>query len=245
MQLAHATWPEVAAYLEHSDGIILPIGSTEQHGPVGLIGTDAMVAQEIATVAGEKAGALVAPVIGYTPAEFNMDFPGTISVSVDTFQRLVGDVVDALARHGFGRIYVLNGHGANLEPLRTITEARSHLQFRIASWWAYPNVERLRNEWYGKWEGMHATPSEVAITRAVSRQVDGSHLPPPEPITAEFVQAHAGDRHGPPSEHRAQFPDGRVGSHSDLGTAEQGRRLVEEASTGAAADYAQFVSDGG
>ena len=53
MQLALSTWPEVEDYLEVSDGIILPVGSTEQHGPIGLIGTDALCASVIAEAAGE------------------------------------------------------------------------------------------------------------------------------------------------------------------------------------------------
>jgi creatinine amidohydrolase len=63
MQLQLQTWPEVDAYLRRSRGIIMPIGSTEQHGPIGLIGTDAICAEVIARGVGEAAGALVAPPI--------------------------------------------------------------------------------------------------------------------------------------------------------------------------------------
>lgn len=49
MPLLHlSTWPEVEAYLNTSKGMIIPIGSTEQHGPMGLIGTDALCAEAIA-----------------------------------------------------------------------------------------------------------------------------------------------------------------------------------------------------
>jgi len=63
MQLQLQTWQEIEAYLQTSRGIILPIGSTEQHGPNGLIGTDAICAEVIARGVGEAAGALVAPTI--------------------------------------------------------------------------------------------------------------------------------------------------------------------------------------
>ena len=63
MLLSTRTWPAVEEYLGRSQGIILPIGSTEQHGPTGLIGTDALTAEMIARGAGEKVGALVAPTI--------------------------------------------------------------------------------------------------------------------------------------------------------------------------------------
>ena len=58
MLLQHQTWQEVEAYLTQSKGIILPIGSTEQHGPNGLIGTDAICAEVIARGVGEAAGVL-------------------------------------------------------------------------------------------------------------------------------------------------------------------------------------------
>ena len=63
MQLALSTWHEVEEYLRGSRGIIIPIGSTEQHGPTGLIGTDALTAEMIGRGVGEKVGALVAPTI--------------------------------------------------------------------------------------------------------------------------------------------------------------------------------------
>jgi creatinine amidohydrolase len=63
MQLQLQTWVEVEAYLRSSRGIILPIGSTEQHGPTGLIGTDAICAEVIARGVGDAARALVAPTI--------------------------------------------------------------------------------------------------------------------------------------------------------------------------------------
>ena len=63
MNLHLQTWEEVETYLKSSKGIIIPIGSTEQHGPNGLIGTDAICAEVIAKGVGEQAGALVGPTI--------------------------------------------------------------------------------------------------------------------------------------------------------------------------------------
>ena len=69
---------EVQAYLLETDGILIPTGSIEQHGPMGLIGTDMLCAGDIATAAAKRVNALVAPPLGYAPAEFNMGFAGTI-----------------------------------------------------------------------------------------------------------------------------------------------------------------------
>ncbi len=55
MRLQLLSWPEVESYLQRSRGVIVPIGSTEQHGPTGLLGTDALCAEGIALRVGEEA----------------------------------------------------------------------------------------------------------------------------------------------------------------------------------------------
>lgn len=71
MLLPLSTWPEVESYLERSKGVIIPIGSMEQHGPNGLIGTDALCAEIIARTVGEQADILVGPTITMGVAQFN------------------------------------------------------------------------------------------------------------------------------------------------------------------------------
>lgn len=240
MRLDLCSWLEVEEYLERSRTIILPVGSTEQHGPMGLIGTDALCAQIIARHAGERTSTLVAPTLALTPAPFNTAFPGTLSVSVATFKAMVSEIVSCLHGQGFQRFYFLNGHGANLEPIGQVageTEVVESLDIRIRSWWDFEAVGKLRKDLYGDWEGMHATPSEVAITQATHRVLPpGAASAPPLKLSAEYIRNHAGDRHGPPDEHRRAFPDGRVGSHSALATAEHGKALLEAAVTGFAED---------
>src|SRR6266850_1654803 len=84
MQLQLQTWVEVEAYLESSRGIILPIGSTEQHGPIGLIGTDAICAEVIARGVGEAAGALVAPTLAVGMAQHHLGFTGSMTLRPST-----------------------------------------------------------------------------------------------------------------------------------------------------------------
>ena len=93
MQLDQLTWQEVDTYLKVSDGIIIPTGSTEQHGPMGLIGTDALCAEHISCLGGNAANAIVAPTFAYTPAPFNMKFAGTISISAGLFEMLLVEVL--------------------------------------------------------------------------------------------------------------------------------------------------------
>jgi creatinine amidohydrolase len=243
MRLDHATWPEVQSYLKQSRGILLPVGSTEQHGPMGLIGTDALCAEAISGMVADKADAYVAPTICYTPAPFNSGFPGTISVSEATFSALFAEVLTGLHAQGFDRVFVLNAHGANLAPMRAVAEECPLGSVRIRSWWDYASVNDLRHEYYGDWEGMHATPSEIAITQALHRILPpGNATSPPRQLTADEIKERAGDRHGSPERHRADFPDGRVGSHSALARPEHGNRLLEAAAEAVADDFAEFAA---
>ena len=241
MRLDQATWYEIESYLKQSRGIIIPTGSTEQHGPIGLIGTDTICAEQVAENAGHIASALVAPTLAYTPAPFNMEFPGTISISESLFQKLVIEIVEGLISQGFEYIYFLNGHGANLGPLLRVSEKTEAAKVRIKSWWEFDEVNKLRQSYYGSWEGMHATPSEIAITQATHRIIDSEVAEsPPEKLSAEFMHEHAGDRHGPAKQHRISFPDGRVGSHSALARPEHGKKLLAAAANAVATDFVSF-----
>ena len=101
MQLHLSSWPEVEAYLATSKAILIPIGSTEQHGPNGLIGTDAICAEIIAERAGDEAGILVGPTFNVGQAQHHMAFAGTITLRPSTMIAAVCDWAQSLAHHGF------------------------------------------------------------------------------------------------------------------------------------------------
>lgn len=246
-ELIQCSWPEVEHYLRSSSAIVIPIGSTEQHGVNGIIGTDALCAEAVAKTAARQAGFMVAPVLAYAPAEFNMAFPGTISIRAATAMSIIEDVVTSLVRSGFDKIYFLNGHGANIAPVRAAfhdlhaSHAPRSITLRLKSWWELGSTNTLRTTWYGNAEGLHVTPSEVAITQALIQ--DWRHpraLLPHRPLSPQAIADRGGDNHEGAIAHRQHFPDGRVGSDPDLATPDAGAVLLNAAAQGLISDFREW-----
>lgn len=248
MQLQLQTWMEVEAYLQSSRGIILPIGSTEQHGPTGLIGTDAICAEVIAKGVGVAAGALVAPTIAVGMAQHHLGFAGSMTLRPSTMIAVVRDLVASLARHGFERFYFVNGHGGNIATLtaafseiyaeRSLSAAGNApaIKCRLRNWWQNQAVRQLSKELYGEAEGAHATPSEVAVTQfAFPDAIKSAPLDPPVAPWGDFADA---------ADYRRAFPDGRIGSNPGLASPEAGSRLYEAAVAALSKDYLDWLASG-
>jgi creatinine amidohydrolase len=117
------SWPEVKAELEAGrDTVVIAFGATEQHGPHLPLATDALLGDHLARVVAERLDAFVAPTVRVGCSEHHLAFPGTLSVSEDTFHQLVGDLVRSLARGGFRRVVLLPTHGGNFRPLAAALE---------------------------------------------------------------------------------------------------------------------------
>ena len=245
MLLHLSTWQEVEIYLQQSSGIILPIGSTEQHGPTGLIGTDAICAEAIAHGVGESTGALVGPTINVGMALHHTDFPGTISLRPSTLIGVIIDTVTCLAKAGFTRFFFINGHGGNIATLKAafaetyyylanLNLANAQIQCRVGNWFMCRSVYQLAKELYGNQEGSHATPSEVALTQYVYPD-SIKQAPLDEKVASGYPIYGAAD-------FRRRYPDGRMGSNPALATPEHGKQLYERAVKELSNDYLEFLS---
>lgn len=247
MQLQQSTWPEVERYLQTSAGVILPIGATEQHGPMGVIGTDAICAEVIARGAGEAAGALVGPTIAVGMSEHHMRFPGSMTLKPSTLIALISDYVLSLAAHGFRRFFFVNGHGGNIASLQAAffeiyNEARRagnpaalELRCKAVNWWQPEPVAALIRDIFGAADGSHATASEVAVTQFVdAANIKSATLDPPVAPRGGFYNS---------ATFRQRYPDGRIGSNPGLATPEAGRRLHDAAIKAVAADYQAFLAE--
>jgi creatinine amidohydrolase len=121
MRLSDATWTDVRD--ADTDLALLPVGSTEQHGPHAPLGTDAYHAETVAEAGADAYDddVVVAPTVPVGVAAEHRAFDGTLWVSPDTFREYVRDVVGSLAHHGFDRVVVVNGHGGNVPALEEAT----------------------------------------------------------------------------------------------------------------------------
>jgi creatinine amidohydrolase len=116
--LDQLTWPEIKAEIQKGrDTVIVPFGSTEQHGRHLPIAVDAVLGDVFGWKLAERLCAFLAPTVRYGCSEHHLAFAGTISLKEETFQRVVADIVSSLSRHGFRRIVLFPTHGGNFQPL--------------------------------------------------------------------------------------------------------------------------------
>jgi creatinine amidohydrolase len=247
LQLHHRTWIETEQYLADCRGILVPIGSTEQHGPNGLIGTDALCAEVISRGVGEATGALVAPTLSIGMAQHHMAFPGTVTFRPSTMIAVIRDVVTALAEHGFQRFLFVNGHGGNVatisaafaeiwnEQRQTHGANAAALKLQQLNWWDNDGVRRLSRDLFGSADGAHATASEVAVTQwAFPDTIKSAEMSPKVAPTGPIRDA---------ADYRRRFPDGRIGSDPSLATPEAGGRLYRAAVDAIAGRWQRFLAE--
>ena len=118
------TWEDVAEYLVNHDEVIVPIGSTESHGPHLPLGTDSYEAIDYAQAIAERADVLVTPPIWYGDDYWHMRKPGTLAIQPETVIALLKDIYSSLVEHGFRKIITFNGHRlANLPAITIASHA--------------------------------------------------------------------------------------------------------------------------
>jgi creatinine amidohydrolase len=133
-------WGQVEAYLKKDDRAVLPLGSTEQHSFLRLT-VDCILPERVAADAAEPLGIPVFPVVAYGVTPYFREFPGTISLRVETHLNVVRDILDSMAHSGFRRILICNGHGGNGAVAQYAQEwAANNPKCRVVfhNWWNAP-----------------------------------------------------------------------------------------------------------
>jgi creatinine amidohydrolase len=232
--LGEMTSPEVEAFLADHDTVIVPVGSTEQHGPHGPLLTDVLVPVEVARRVAPTVGAVVAPPINYGLSYPHVGFTGLVHIRIPTFMALIEDVVVSLATAGFRRIVLLNGHYDNTYALayacanaadRLPTGARA---FPINYWDGMTADEA--SEFFGPENGLHANRGETSAVLAIDPAlVDmdraNAEMPPFPEVTNAAPVHTAFFFSAPGSVHRATH-SGTWGDARDA-SAEFGERYLQ------------------
>jgi len=148
VKIAEMNWMQVEEYLARDDRCVVPLGSVEQHAYVSLA-TDAILAERVAIEAAEPLGVPVFPALAYGITPYFMAYPGTVTISPATYERVLTEILGSVRRHGFRRILIVNGHGGN-SPARPAAEAwadrREGVELRWHDWWKAPEVRAAIDE---------------------------------------------------------------------------------------------------
>lgn len=142
MKISEMNWQQVEHYLTCDDRVIVPLGSTEQHAFLSLA-VDSILAEKVALDAAEPYGIPVFPVVPYGMTPVFTDYPGTISLSMQTYIGLLTDILNSLKRQGFRRILFINGHGGNSPAQNLFSEwmaAHPGVTVQLHNWWNAPKT---------------------------------------------------------------------------------------------------------
>jgi creatinine amidohydrolase len=119
VRTAEMTWREVEAAIKNGAAALVPMGSTEEHGPHAPTG-DYMIADTIAERVAQNTGDVMTPTIPFSYSEYFRHYPGTITLQPETLTLIVRDTVYCLLDEGFRHVILFNGHKGNEPVLMTL-----------------------------------------------------------------------------------------------------------------------------
>lgn len=225
-------WTAVRRLAEAGAVALVPIGSTEAHGPHLPLGVDVFIAEEVCRRVAQRLRArgreaLIFPAVPYGVTEFAARFSGTVSVSAEATERFLSDVLAGIAAHGFGRIGVLNHH---LEPAHfaVVHQAARHAAERTGATIVVPDHRKkpigpqLGEEFVRG--GSHAGRYETSLMLAAApeRVDEAARRALPELAVDLPARIKAGAR----TFDECGGPDAYFGAPA-AATAEEGDRLLE------------------
>lgn len=230
--------------------VVLPVGATEQHGPHLPVGTDSFAVERIAVESAQKASdridVVVTPTLPFGSSQHHLQFGGTLSLTTETYYRVLVDLVESLITDGFKAIFILNGHGGNSELIQLAARdvaLRLPASVGAAPYWtiAWDALVAAGIHQGGRMPG-HAGRFETSVVQALRPEL----VVEPRP-SRELPEGIAELRMAAPyrAEHHGWW--GSIDGYTDspaLGTPELGE-LALEAVTGAVGDaFVEFYQDG-
>lgn len=168
MYLPDRTWPELREYFEAESIAVVPLGSTEQHGPHLPEGTDHFIAEALAREASERTGVLCTAPIRIGVSSHHRQFPGTMWADPPAFRDYVESVSRNLTYHGIDRIVYVNAHGGNVAHLREVgSRLRSDDAAYAIEWMWDESIPDLVTDLF-EYTGPHGGPKETAMIQHIA-----------------------------------------------------------------------------
>jgi creatinine amidohydrolase len=171
MYLADESWPDLGAYFDEESLALVPVGSTEQHGPHLPEGTDHMIAEALAHEVAERTGYLCTPTINIGVSPHHKQFDGTMWVEAPVFRDYVENLTRNLAYHGVDRVIFVNAHGGNVEHLREVGRRLHDDEVLYAIEWMWnESIPDLVDDLF-ETNGPHGGPKETAMIMHIAEHL--------------------------------------------------------------------------
>jgi creatinine amidohydrolase len=189
LEAGSATLPEIRAFVERVPYAILPVGSTEQHGPHLPISTDTLIAEAMALATARRSLGLVLPALPLGYAWVWRDVPASLTLGFDTYAAVIRDTVESLAWWGVKAVYVISGHGANPQVIKHALRERIHGRIDVKLLYGmYGGLPEMMAEaesptWHGD---LHAEEIETSLMQAIA-----PHLVRMDLAAADYQQVPA------------------------------------------------------
>jgi creatinine amidohydrolase len=163
MNLADEAWPDLGEYFAEESLALVPLGSTEQHGPHLPEGTDHLIAEAFAREAAERTGYLRTPTVTVGVSSHHRQFHGTIWVDPPAFRSYVASLTRSLTSHGIDRVVYVNAHGGNVGHLREVgRQLREDGVLYAIEWMWDESIPGLVDDLF-EYNGPHGGPKETAL----------------------------------------------------------------------------------
>ena len=231
MYVADQTWPDLAEYVSEESVALVPLGSTEQHGPHLPLSTDHVIAEGLARAAAERTGFLCTPTVNVGVSEHHRQFHGTMWVSPMAFREYVESLTRNLTYHGIDRVVFVNAHGGNIQHLQEVGRRLRRNEEAFATPWMWDDsIPELVDDLF-ETNGPHAGPKETSMLL----HLDEENVKPEEFENArdgglQDLTSAGHSRHGARVHYDAidNAGNGAFGDQTDA-SAEKGEQLFEAA----------------
>jgi creatinine amidohydrolase len=238
LDVARATLPDIRDFALRCPFAILPVGSTEQHGPHLPLNTDTLIAERIALETARRSVGLVLPSMPVGYAWVWRDVPGTLTLRFDTYMRFVRDVAESLERWGIKAVFLISGHGSNPQPIKHAVRELIHDRLGIKVLYdVYAGLDQMLAEadsrrWHTE---IHAEEIETSMMLAIA----------PEQVRMELAAADYPPL--PPDYGKSELSMGHLMRSGVFGdprsaTAEKGRRWIDLAAERSAKLWLGFLA---